>query len=231
MKAACSWSGGKDSALAFWKAKQQGFAVEKIINFVNSDSGRCCFHGIPSGLIKDQAECMNVELLQVDMPEPMDSYEDRFRQMLRELKTSGFEAMVFGDIYLDEHKDWIERVCGLESVKPILPLWGKNPIALIKEMESIGLTAVVVSCLERLGEDFVGKRITPDLHDFFLKEQICPCGEHGEYHTVVTDGPMFLDKKIVLGDTKKLLKEGFWKHWHLDIKIWNLETKNRQRQP
>lgn len=229
MKAACSWSGGKDSALAFWKAKQQGFAVEKIINFVNSDSGRCCFHGIPAGLIKDQAECMNVELLQVDMPEPMDDYEDRFRQMLRELKTSGFETMVFGDIYLDEHKEWIERVCGLEQMSPILPLWGAKPVDLIKEMESIGLTTIVVSCLERLGEDFVGKRISPDLNDFFLKEQICPCGEHGEYHTIVTDGPMFLDKKIDLGDTKKVLKDGFWKHWHLDIKTWNLDEKNRQR--
>lgn len=228
MKAACSWSGGKDSALAFWRAKNQGIDVSMIVNFVTLGNGRCCFHGIPIDLVKDQAKCMNVELLQVDMPESMIGYEERFRQMLRELKFSGFEAMVFGDIYLDEHRDWVEKVCNLENIRVVLPLWNENPVSLLTEMDSIGLQSTVVSSLERLGEDFVGKKITSELNNFFSKEQICPCGEHGEYHTVVTDGPMFLDKKIILGDTKKTLKDGFWKHWHLDVKTWAIETKNRQ---
>lgn len=229
MKAACSWSGGKDSALAFWRAVNCGVDVSMIVNFVTLSNGRCCFHGIPVGLVKDQAECMNVELLQVDMPETMEGYENKFRQMLGELKSLGFEAMVFGDIYLDEHRDWVEKVCGTENMQAILPLWNEQPVDLLAEMDSMGLQSTVVSCLERLGEDFVGKRITSDLVGYFGREQICPCGEHGEYHTVVTDGPMFLGKKIILGETKKILKDGFWKHWHLEIKTWNLEEKNRQR--
>lgn len=228
MKAACSWSGGKDSALAFWRAKNQGVDISKIVNFVNSDSGRCCFHGIPVDLVKDQAKCMNIVLLQINMPEPMDSYEERFREMLRELKSSGFQAMVFGDIYLDEHKEWIEKICGSENVEPILPLWNEKPVDLLAQMDSIGFVSTVVSCLERLGEGFVGRQITSELNDFFSEQQICPCGEHGEYHTVVTDSPMFFDKKIILRDTQKVLVDGFWKHWHLDIKTWSLETKNRQ---
>lgn len=228
MKAACSWSGGKDSALAFWRAVNCGFDIAMIANFVTLSNGRCCFHGIPVDLISDQAECMNVELLQVDMPETVEGYENKFRQMLRELKSSGFEAMIFGDIYLDEHRDWVEKVCGTENIQAILPLWNEKPLDLLTEMNSIGLQSTVVSCLERLGEDFVGEKISPNLSDFFEKEQICPCGEHGEYHTIVTDAPMFVGKRILLGQTTKILVDGFWKHWHLDIKTWSLVTKNRQ---
>jgi uncharacterized protein (TIGR00290 family) len=224
MKAACCWSGGKDSAFAYWKAKSDGIEIAKIINFVTEGAGRCCFHGIPTGLIVDQAKAMNVQLMQVEMPESMEGYEERFRQMLRDLKSEGIHSMVFGDIYLDEHKEWIERVCGLEEIAPILPLWSCDPEKLICKMESSGFEAVVVSCLERLGQDFVGRIITRRILDYFEKEKICPCGEHGEYHTIVTDAPMFCEK-IVLGETSKMLVEGFWKHWHLDIRCWSLEAK------
>lgn len=224
MKTACCWSGGKDSSMAYWKATQSGVEIVKVVNFVSQNSDMCCFHGIPAGLIRQQAELMNVELMQVQMPDSMDGYETRFRQMLCDLKSEGITAMVFGDIYLDEHKEWIDRVCSLEQVKPILPLWGSKPTQMLEDMDSIGLGAVVVSCLERLGSSFVSSRISPELACWFDEMKICPCGENGEYHTVVTKAPMF-SKEIVLLDTDRILVDGFWKHWHLDIKSWKTIDK------
>lgn len=224
MKTACCWSGGKDSALAFWKAKNSNTDIVKIVNFVAQDSDRCCFHGIPSKLVQIQARLMDVELVQVKMPDSMDGYEQEFRLMLRRLKDESIDSMVFGDIYLDEHKEWIERVCKLENIKPILPLWGLCPNVLIVELEAEGFEAVVISCLERLGVDFIQTKIGPDLFGWFASQEICPCGEKGEYHTIVTDAPMF-SGKIELFESKAVLVEGFWKHWHLDISRWTIKEK------
>jgi uncharacterized protein (TIGR00290 family) len=224
MKAACCWSGGKDSAMAYLKAIQSGVEITKVVNFVSQDSDRCCFHGIPAGLIRQQSELMGVELMQVQMPDSIEGYEKRFIQMLRDLKSEGITAMVFGDIYLDQHKDWIEKICSLENFEPMLPLWGSKPAQLLEDMDSIGLGSVVVSCLEKLGSDFISKEVSPKMLDWFYNQQICPCGEHGEYHTVVTKAPMF-SHDIVLTQTETMLVDGFWKHWHLEIQSWT--TKNK----
>ena len=222
MKVACSWSGGKDSALALNRAKNEGLEVGMLMNFVSVNTGRCCFHGVPIDIVGDQGRSMGIPMLQKDMPYDMKDYELKFREALLELKVQGFEGVVFGDIYLDEHKDWVERVCKLEGMKAFLPLWGANPDGLLREMDSLGIEAIVVSCLEILGRDFVGTRLTSNVSPWLKSQDVCPCGENGEYHTLVVNGSGF-SKKIVIIESQKILVNGFWMHWHLDIKSWRLE--------
>lgn len=225
MKVGCSWSGGKDSSLALHRAIKLGLDVSILMNFVSESTGRCCFHGVPIDIVKDQGKSMSIQLMQKNMPEDMKDYEAKFREALRELKVKGCEGVVFGDIYLDEHKDWVERVCKLEGMQAFLPLWGSDPEDLLREMDETGIKAIVVSCLEKLESDFVGSGLTSD-HAPWLKSQgACPCGEHGEYHTLVVDSPIF-SKKIKVTESEKILVNGFWTHWHLDIGNWLMETKN-----
>ena len=222
MKVACSWSGGKDSALALNRAISQGLNVGMLMNFVSINTGRCCFHGVPIDIVGEQGKSMSIPMLQKDMPDDMKDYEAKFREALRELKQRGFEGVIFGDIYLDEHKEWVERVCALEGMKAYLPLWGADPEELLREMDGLGIETIVVSCLEKLGSDFVGSRLTSKLSAWLKSQDVCPCGEHGEYHTLVVNGPRF-SKKIVITGSQKILVNGFWTHWHLDIGNWRLE--------
>jgi diphthine-ammonia ligase len=140
---AVSWSGGKDSCLALYRAMKSGYRVNRLLNFISRDSLRCCFHGIPLELMKMQAEALGIPLVTHPMPDDMHEYEQEFKRALSRL--SGISGMVFGDIYLDEHKAWVERVCGSMGISCIEPLWNQPTAALMEEFIELGFKAVVVS--------------------------------------------------------------------------------------
>jgi diphthine-ammonia ligase len=219
-----SWSGGKDSVLACYRAMNEGHQVGRLLNLISAEEKRCCFHGTDARLLGDQARCVGIPLVQREMGEEMGAYERDFKEAVRELRSGGMEGMVFGDIYLDEHRDWVERVCGDIGIVPLEPLWNNDPRRVIEEFLDEGFRAVIVSCKEELGRDFVGREV--DRESLARLEQfgMCPCGENGEYHTVVTDGPIF-KKRIRITGAAPILKEGFWRHWSLDIKEYVLEDK------
>lgn len=215
-----SWSGGKDSCLAYYRAIRSGVRIDCLLNFVSRSTGRGCFHGIERCLMRRQAELLGVRLVQRDVSPDMDRYEVEFKEAVTELKLEGFNSMVFGDIYLPDHSNWVERVCKDLGIAAIEPLWNDPARSIVEEFIDAGFKAVVVSCkAEKLGREFVGRTVDRDILDEFEARGVCPCGENGEYHTLVVDGPIF-SKPIEITDSEAVLKEGFWRHWFLDIKSY-----------
>jgi uncharacterized protein (TIGR00290 family) len=217
-----SWSGGKDSVLACYRAMKEGHSVECLLNLVSAEEKRCCFHGTDARLIADQARCVGIPLVQKEMGGGMGEYERDFKEAVHGLRSAGVEGMVFGDIYLDEHREWVERVCGDIGIVPLEPLWDSDPRGVIEEFLDAGFRAVIVSCTEELGKDFVGREVDREALARLERLGLCPCGEHGEYHTIVVDGPIF-SRRIRITRAEPVLKEGFWRHWSLDIQDYEVE--------
>lgn len=218
LAAISSWSGGKDSCLACYRAISEGYRVKYLLNFISREFKRCCFHGIEAKLLQLQAESIGITLVQKEVTADMQEYEKEFKAAVSELKTCGIQGMVFGDIYLDEHRNWVERVCRDLEITPIEPLWNDSPSSLVEEFIELGFKAIVVSCqADKFSRDFVGKEVNRKLLEELNSKNICPCGENGEFHTLVVDGPIF-KRKIEILDSEPVLKEGFWKYWFLDIK-------------
>jgi len=220
---ACSWSSGKDSCLACYKAINEGYKVSHLVNFISKEYGRVSFHGIEANLVQLQAEAIEIPLLQKETTK--DRYEQEFKETVKSLIPNGVEGMVFGDIYLQEHKDWVERVCGDLGIKPIMPLWGKDTERIMLEFIDTGFKAIVVSAKSDLFDDeWIGGKVDRGFLRYLQDKNIDACGENGEFHTLVVDGPLFR-KKIVITESKPILREGFWKHWFLDIKKYELIEK------
>jgi len=220
-----SWSGGKDSCFACYKAMKMGYNVKYLLNFISREYKRCCFHGIDAKLIKLQTELIGIPLVQKEVTPDMKKYEEEFKQAVSELKTEGIEKMVFGDIYLLDHMNWVKRVCKELEIQPIEPLWNNLPSNLIEEFSDVGFKAIVVSCqADKFDRDFIGRYVDKDLLRELHKRNICPCGENGEFHTFVIDGPIF-KKGIEITKSQTILKEGFWKYWFLDIQEYRPKEK------
>ena len=218
LTAISSWSGGKDSCLACYKTIKQGYDVKYLLNFISKESKRGCFHGIESQLMKFQAEAIGIPLVQKEVTADMKEYEKEFKEAVSDFKADGIKKMVFGDIYLLDQINWVECVCRDIGVEPVEPLWNRPALGIVEEFIGLGFKAVIVSCqADKLGRDYVGKILDKDLVKRLASLKVCPCGENGEFHTLVTDGPIF-KRPIKITKSEPVLKEGFWKYWFLDIK-------------
>lgn len=218
---AVSWSGGKDSCMAHWKAISQGLKVGSLLHFVEKDSARSMSHGLDSRLIALQAQAMNLPILQRKVT--WESYEAEFKSAMETLKSQGITGVVAGDIYLQEHKDWIDRVCGEAGVTAVLPLWKMDTTQLLLSFINDGFKAIIVSVkTEFFGKEWLGKQIdnnfVAELGQLAQKSSIDPCGEAGEFHTFVYDGPSFT-KPISIGKATQVLRDD---RWFLDIKEYSL---------
>lgn len=208
MKVVSLWSAGKDSCFACYKAMASGYEVLALFNFTQADGEDSLSHGLPSEVILRQAELTGIPIVQKAMPK--EAYRNEFKRLITEWKNkAGIRGIVFGDIYLQEHKDWIDRVCQELDVEAILPLWNRDTKELILEIINSGFEAIVVSTrAELLGEEWLGRKIDNE----FIKElspEIDPCGEKGEFHTFVYDCPLFNNPlRFRLG--KKTLRDGRW---------------------
>jgi diphthine-ammonia ligase len=214
-----SWSGGKDSCLACYKAQKLGYKISRLVNFISREYKRCCFHGTQAGLIQLQAELVGIPLVQHEVTADMKEYEKEFKAAVSGIK--GAQAMVFGDIYLDEHKDWVERVCSDVLVKAIEPLWNIPAVDVLEEFIDSGFKAIMVSAqADKFTKDYMGKEVDRKLLKDLRSRNICPCGENGEFHTLVVDGPIF-KRRIEILEAEPVLREGFAKYWFLDIKRYS----------
>lgn len=215
-RTAVSWSGGKDSCLAAYRAVKAGYDIRWLLNMVSGDDGQCCFHCVDGGLIRLQGELMGIPVVQKGMSKDMGRYRDEFQAALKRL--DGLETMVFGDIFLDEHKDWVEKTCGDVGIEAVEPIWNEDVVALGEEFIDLGFKALVVTCqAEKLGCEFVGRIYDREMMHEVKKMGVCPCGENGEFHTLVIDGPTF-KRPIEILEKEISLREGFWKYWHCEIK-------------
>ncbi|MGV8058800.1 MAG: diphthine--ammonia ligase [Smithellaceae bacterium] len=219
MKVVSLWSGGKDSCYACYKAISSEYDVEALINFTQAGSHTSLSHGLSSAVIFNQADSTGITVIQKEMPQG--AYRDEFKKLITGLKeTKEIKGIVFGDIYLQEHKDWIDKVCGELKVDAILPLWGRDPRELALEIVDAGFRAIVVATNAGfMGKEWLGRSIDiPFVEE--LGSRIDPCGEKGEYHTFVYDGPIF-KKPVKFASGNTLLKDN---HWFLEI-----VTKNKSR--
>jgi uncharacterized protein (TIGR00290 family) len=222
MKVIASWSGGKDSCLASYLAMNQGHQVEYLLNFLSKEYKRCCFHGLEPHLINLQASLIGIPLIQKEVSPDMGEYEREFKQAVADIKTSEIEGMVFGDVYLEEHKTWVDRVCRDLEIQPIEPLWGMAPNQVVRKFIDLGFKAIVVSCKADLfDKEFIGRVMDKNVLEELTRKNICSCGENGEFQTFVIDGPIF-KKRIEITKSQTILREGFWKHWFLDIQEYKM---------
>lgn len=185
-----SFSGGKDSCLALWRARQAGLDVRAVINVLEEAGERNRSHGVSKGLLEAQARALDVEL--VAPAASWRDYEATFTQALAELKTRGFEVAVFGDIDLQAHREWEEKVCALAGLECRLPLWNEPRMDLAREVLRLGFRPIVVCTDSRYLDDSFCGRIYDEQFIADLPENVDACGENGEFHTFVFDGPGFL---------------------------------------
>jgi len=208
MSYVASWSGGKDSCFACYKAILDGYDISHLVNFISSKYRRVSFHGTEARLIQLQADAAGIPLIQKETTR--EGYEQEFRDAVKALIPHGVEGMVFGDIYLREHKDWTERVCGDLGIKSIEPLWGKQPERVLGEFIDSGFQAIIVSTKADLfDKGWIGKTVDDEFLKYLEKNDIDPCGENGEYHTFVVGGPLFR-KKIEISRGEVIKRESYW---------------------
>jgi diphthine-ammonia ligase len=203
-----SWSGGKDSCFACYRAMYKGYDISYLVNFISKEYRRVSFHGTEDKLIQLQAEALGIPLLQKETTG--NGYEREFKEAVRSLIPKDKKGMIFGDIYLQEHKDWVERVCGELGIEAVEPLWGEEAEIILLDFIDAGFEAIIVSAKADLfGKEWIGRKIDRDFFKYIKENSIDICGENGEYHTLVVDGPMF-KKKIRITESKPITREGYW---------------------
>jgi len=212
---AVSWSGGKDSCLASWKAVSEGIDIQCLLNTYREDSGRVAFHGVRAELIQKQAEALGKALVQKTVGDG--DYEDVFLGALVELESKGFEGVVFGDIDVRQNREWSERVARKAGLEPVFPLWNMDQKGIMEEFVRAGFKAIIVALDSKfLAKDDLGKKIDPawlarieDLRREAVGVPITYCGENGEYHSFVTGGPSFRSD-IAVKTGRSIMKNGYW---------------------
>ena len=219
-----SWSGGKDCSLAAYRAASKGLQVRYLANTVNENGQQSRSHGLSADVLQLQAQAMGIPLVQRQTGK--DNYEAVFKSMLGEFKAEGITGGVFGDIDFNEHRLWIDRVCQEVAINPHLPLWEQDQTEIMNDFIASGFKAIVVATrADVLGEEWLGRKIDldfiKDLAELGKIRPITPCGEAGEYHTLVIDGPPFKQHLEIL-ETNKVLKDG---HWFLNILNSELRAK------
>ena len=186
----CSWSGGKDSCLAFHRAVSVGARPVVLISMLREDGTSSRSHGLPAAVLHAQARSLGVPLILRSATWP--DYEATFLDAVAEAKRMGACAGVFGDMDVEAHREWVVRTCGVAGVEPHLPLWKLPRDVVLREVVDLGYCARVVSCRADVpGPAFLGRTIDDTLVQEFDALGIDPAGENGEYHTVVVDGPRF----------------------------------------
>lgn len=203
-----SWSGGKDSCFACHRALAQGYKISHLVNFISRQYQRVSFHGTEKRMVQLQSQAIEIPVLQKETTP--DGYEQEFKEAVRELLPNGIKGMVFGDIYLDEHKEWVERVCGELGIEAVEPLWGKSPENVLTDFIEAGFEAIIVSAkAELIDEEWVGRGVDRDFINYLKSKDIDLCGENGEYHTLVVNGPLF-KRKIEITESRTIKRDGYW---------------------
>jgi len=224
VKVLASWSGGKDSCFATYKAIQEGFNVSQLL-IMMSNKGTSNFHMISSDLLDAQSQAIGIPIVkQITTP---DTYEEDFKKALAQMKAKGMDGLVTGDIYdVALHEaGWLDRICEEVGLKLIKPLWHRDTGQVLSEFIKLGFRATVVRVKnEVLRTDWLGRQVNEEFYKDLLKlGTVDPCGERGEYHTFVTDGPLFKNKIEIL-EAKKTTLNGYGR---LEITRFEVKPKGR----
>ncbi|MDU2491415.1 MAG: diphthine--ammonia ligase [Clostridium celatum] len=186
-----SYSCGKDSTLALYRMIKNGNTPVALLVTVNKEENRSWFHGIPENLIQEVSKSLDIPLILVETKG--NDYESKFTEALIKAKdTLGIDSCVFGDIDLEPHREWCTARCNEVEIEASFPLWQENREELVYEFIDSGFKTVIKNVkLECMGEDFLGKILTREVVKDIKETGSDACGENGEYHTFVYDGPIF----------------------------------------
>ncbi|MCH1983297.1 diphthine--ammonia ligase [Ruminococcus sp. OA3] len=185
-----SYSSGKDSTLAIYKAVQEGMEPLGLIMTYNTDREISWFHGIKPGVIKklENSLALPITLIRTGG----EDYEKNFENELIRKKEEGARICVFGDIDLAEHLDWCTRRCEHSGLSAYFPMWHNNRRDVVSEFIRSGFTTyITVVDTERMHSSYLGKVLSEELVASMEADGIDACGENGEFHTFVTNGPLF----------------------------------------
>lgn len=193
MKAFLNWSGGKDSGFCLYKAKQQGLNIQALVTTVNKKHNRISMHGVRRELLNQQAASIQMPLHTVELPgqASINVYEEKISKSNQALKQQAFTHAVSGDLFLEDLKAYRKNLYAKEGIECLFPLWKTDTRKLLKEFLSLGFKSIVV-CVNTsfLDESFCGRILDePFIND--LPPNVDVCGENGEYHSFLFDGPIF----------------------------------------
>lgn len=209
-----SWSGGKDCCFAYYKAMQQGLHISHLVNCISKQYQRVNGHGVVPQLICAQAEALGIPLVQ--QLTTSENYAEEFKAAIESVRTEATVGMVFGDIFLRDIKNWADEICASIGIEAIEPLWGIPTETIITDFIAAGFEAIIVSADAKLfSSEWLGKKLDAEFLSYLKTTGADICGENGEYHTLVIDGPIF-HKRIAITHEKPILREG---KWFLDVKL------------
>ncbi len=202
MRVFVSWSGGKDSCLALYRAIKEGYAIGFLFSMLDKEGLRSASHGLTREVLEVQAEALGYRIL--FGRSYMKGYEGEFKRIIGEQKNRGIDGGVFGDINLREHREWIDRVCGELGINAFFPLWDSNYDDLLNDFLGSGFEATVVSGkINLIREEWIGKPFDSTFIQYLKAEGLDLLGEKGEFHTLVTNGPIFKHRLKVARFRKK----------------------------
>ena len=210
-KTLLSWSSGKDSAWALHILRQNcDVEVAGLFCTTNQEFDRVSMHGVRIELLKKQAKsaALPIELIQIPYPCSDSQYEEIMGEFIGKAKREGIESIAFGDLFLEDIRKYREERLEGTGIEPIFPLWGEDTKTLSSEMIDSGLKAMV-TCVDpkQLSEEFAGRQYDQSFLDQ-IPASVDPCGENGEFHTFVFDGPMF-DNEIEISVGETVNRDGF----------------------
>ncbi len=188
MRVAVSWSGGKDAALALESVRDEYEMDSLLTNF--SENGRSKMHGVRRSLIEKQADAVGLPLRQVVVPEGAsnEDYEESMTAALSDLYDDGVDAVVFGDVFLEDVREYREEMTP-DRLDTLFPLWGEDTDLLAERLRR-DYRAVTVCVSDSLGAEYLGESYDEGFVRS-LPDTVDPCGENGEFHTFVADAPYF----------------------------------------
>lgn len=195
----CSWSGGKESTLALQRAIEMGLNIDYLVNMVPKE-GSTVGHGLSPEFYSMQAKSMQIKIKQKETD--WEEYEESFSDIIRSIDA---DQGIFGDVYLPDHRGWVEDKSEELGFKPLEPLWNQNTEELYREYLDKGFEGMIVKVKpEKVPEKWLGKTLDEEFLNFLKDNDICPLGEGGEYHTATLNGPIFKNRiKVELGGKKK----------------------------
>lgn len=206
-KALFNWSSGKDSALALYKIIQEDqYEVCTLLTSINKEFQRISMHGVHVHLLEQQASLLGIPLTKMELPkEPsMEEYQEIMNTTMTEIQAQGITHSIFGDIFLEDLRQYREKQLNSIGMNAVFPLWKQSTSDLIQEFLALGFKTIV-TCVNGtyLDKSFAGRIIDQQFLDE-LPENIDPCGENGEFHTFTFDGPIFKNPvRFEIGETVK----------------------------
>jgi len=193
-KVIMGWSGGKDSALSlYYTLKNKYYEVVSLLTTISEEYGRITMHGVREELLEKQAQSIGIPVKRVyiSKEDGFEEYNKKMEYTMRAFLKEGVKGVVFGDIFLEDVKKYREENLAKVGMFGIFPLWGKNTKEIANGFIELGFKAVL-SCVDgtKLDESFVGREYNSDFVSLY-PDNLDVCGENGEFHTFVYDGPIF----------------------------------------